>query len=132
VTKSPGTIYWSAGGERPAGTIRQEYVFFAGKRLARLDFSDGKVRYYLSDHLGSTSIVTDDRGCVLNESDYYPYGGEMVVASARDFANSIQTGGPNPASNTWIDASGHPAYNDAVNDIELGLERTEGESDLGA
>jgi hypothetical protein len=55
--------------------------------------------------------------------------GNISNPLGKDFANSIKTGGPNPPSNNWSNASGHPAYNDAVNDIELGLERTEGESD---
>jgi len=38
------------------------------------------VYYYLSDHLGSSNVVTDATGTIQNESDYYPFGGEAVVA----------------------------------------------------
>jgi RHS repeat-associated protein len=54
--------------------------------------------------------------------------GNIANPLARDFANSIKTGGPNPASNVWSNASGHPAYNNAVNEIEQGLEQTQGDS----
>jgi RHS repeat-associated protein len=37
------------------------------------------VHYYLSDHLGSTSIVASATGAVEEESDYYPFGTEVVV-----------------------------------------------------
>jgi len=35
---------------------------------------------YLSDHLGSTSIVASATGTVEEESDYYPFGTEVVVS----------------------------------------------------
>jgi RHS repeat-associated protein len=31
-------------------------------------------RYYLKDHLGSTRVVTDEAGSVLETYDYYPFG----------------------------------------------------------
>jgi hypothetical protein len=55
--------------------------------------------------------------------------GNISNPLGKDFANSIKTGGPNPASNNWSNASGHPAYNNAVNEIENELEQTEGPSD---
>ncbi|HET9309111.1 MAG TPA: RHS repeat-associated core domain-containing protein, partial [Candidatus Sulfotelmatobacter sp.] len=39
------------------------------------------VHYYFHDHLSSTNVVTDGVGNIQNESDYYPYGGEIVVSS---------------------------------------------------
>jgi len=40
------------------------------------------VRYYFQDHLHSTNVVTDCCGNILNESDYYPYGGETVISDS--------------------------------------------------
>ena len=54
--------------------------------------------------------------------------GNISNPLAKDFANSVKTGGPNPASNTWSNASGHPAYNNAVNELENELEQTQGDS----
>ncbi|MGH9745496.1 MAG: RHS repeat-associated core domain-containing protein, partial [Candidatus Acidiferrales bacterium] len=62
-----------------------EYIYFAGKRLARRD-SAGDVFYYGEDVLGSSvSMVEVAAGqttaTVCSDSDYYPYGGEKVVTN---------------------------------------------------
>jgi RHS repeat-associated protein len=49
--------------------------------VQRVDWPANVVHYYYHDHLNSTSIVTDGSGNIENESDYYPYGGEMVISS---------------------------------------------------
>jgi RHS repeat-associated protein len=80
VKKSNGTLYW---GEGPlaesdlSGNLQSEYVFFNGKRVARRDVSNNSVHYYFSDHLGSTSVITNSTGSMPPEQDvdYYPYGG---------------------------------------------------------
>ena len=83
VKKSSGTLYW---GEGPlletdlSGNLTAEYIFFGGKRVARRDAS-GTIRYYFADHLGSASVITDTNGVIKNESDYYPYGGEIAITS---------------------------------------------------
>ena len=97
-----GTLYWRGLGSDPlsetnlAGNVQNTYVFFHGPRVARSD-SVGAIHYYFSDHLGSTNVVTDAVGtmsvCPLanspmnyttiptgeEESDFYPYGGEMKL-----------------------------------------------------
>jgi len=93
VRKSSGPLYWTGTGSDPlnesdlTGTFQKEYIFFNGKRVARRD-ADGSVHYYFSDHLGSASIITNATGTMppQEESDYYPYGGEIVVTN----------GDPNP------------------------------------
>jgi len=86
VKKSSGTLYWyGPSGEvldetDLNGVLQNEYIFFGGKRMARLD-SSGAVHYYFSDHLGSADVITNANGSVIEEeSDYYPFGGERVVA----------------------------------------------------
>ena len=82
-----GTLYWMGTGSDPlqesafGGTATEEYIFFGGKRVARRDVSGGAVHYYFSDHLGSTDLITDNLGTLppQEESDYFPYGGEMVI-----------------------------------------------------
>ena len=60
-----------------------EYISFNGKRIARqtVPGTSSTARYYFSDHLGSTSIITDAGGVVQNESYFYPYGGEIQVTT---------------------------------------------------
>src|SRR5258708_16447468 len=62
----------------------REFAFFDGKRVARRDVVTNTVHYFVSDHLGSTSLVTNASGAMPaeSESDYYPYGGEIVVTAA--------------------------------------------------
>jgi RHS repeat-associated protein len=76
--------YWSIGGNTLAegdgsGNLTAEYIYFGGKRIARIDLPANTVHYYLSDHLGSTSIVASAAGTVEEESDYYPFGTEAIV-----------------------------------------------------
>jgi len=87
VKKASGKVYWhGAGGEVLAesdlgGNVTAEYVFFDGERLARIDAS-GSVDYYLSDKLGSSAVVTDSGGNVLDDSDFLPFGDELDFASS--------------------------------------------------
>jgi RHS repeat-associated protein len=64
-----------------AGNNPTEFVFFNGSRVARRDPS-GAVYYFFSDHLGSSRVVTNATGAIVEESDFYPFGGERVVVSS--------------------------------------------------
>jgi RHS repeat-associated protein len=87
VKKSNGKLYWYGMGSDTltetdlAGTPSAEFIFFNGKRTARLDLPSAVVHYYFSDHLGSASVVTSSTGGIQDESDYYPFGGERVITN---------------------------------------------------
>ena len=79
-----GTMYWTGpGGETLietdlTGTINEQYIFFNGERLARVDRPSGTPHYYFSDHLGSASKIVGITGAsatVQEQYYYYPYGG---------------------------------------------------------
>ena len=79
-----GTLYWAmtpgvVAETDLAGTLKSEYVFFHGERVARRDGVNGAggVFYYFSDHLKTASVITDSAGNIKAESDYYPWGGEL-------------------------------------------------------
>ncbi len=78
-------LYWTGTGSETltetnlSGTPAADYIYFNGKRVARVDLPGGTVRYYFSDHLGTASVVTDNLGVIKDESDYYPYGGERTI-----------------------------------------------------
>ncbi len=60
------------------GTIVNEtYIKANGKLLARIDDS-GNVFYYHPDHLGSTTLVTNESGDVVEEIFYLPFGGTLI------------------------------------------------------
>jgi RHS repeat-associated protein len=105
--------YWSAGGNTLAeadgtGNITAEYVYFGGKRVARIDLPANTVHYYLSDHLGSTSIVASATGSVEEESDFYPFGTEVVVSGPG--ANELKFTGKRRDSESQLDYFGARYY----------------------
>jgi RHS repeat-associated protein len=90
VSGANGTLYWrDKGGQvlsetNLSGTVQSDYVFFGfgGKRIARRDAASGAVHYYFANYLASTSVITDASGNVTEQSDYYPYGGEIAVSGS--------------------------------------------------
>jgi len=50
-------------------------------RRARRDGS-GNVNYYFSDHLGSSRVVTNSAGTILDDCDFTPFGQERCVSSS--------------------------------------------------
>ncbi len=86
VQKSNGKLYWYGMGTNPLaesdanGNITDEFIFFGGKRVARRK-SSGEINYYFTDHLGSSRVVTSATGQILDDSDFYPFGGERTVVS---------------------------------------------------
>ena len=102
VQKSSGKLYWYATGTDPldetdlAGNTNNasfnEYIFFGGKRIARRDYSNN-VFYYFSDHLGtSREIVQDGQTTPCYDADFYPFGGEAVLATNTCSQNCKFTG----------------------------------------
>jgi RHS repeat-associated protein len=85
-----GTLYWRGTGSDTldetdlSGNALEEYTFFNGRRIARRDISTNTVHYYFSDNLGTHSLITDQYGTMppQEESDYYPYGGEIPVSGS--------------------------------------------------
>ncbi|MCI0403172.1 MAG: hypothetical protein L0212_06570, partial [Acidobacteria bacterium] len=87
VKKSNGKLYWT--GNDPlaesdlSGNLTAEYIFFGGRRIARLDLPTAAVHYYHADHLGSSNVVSNSTGTVIeDESDFYPFGGERVITNS--------------------------------------------------
>jgi RHS repeat-associated protein len=83
----PGMLYWKGSGSdalaetSATDTNPVQYIFFNGKRIARLDPGTTTPKYYVADNVGSTAFVTDYLGNPLSESLFYPYGVEQVVLS---------------------------------------------------
>jgi RHS repeat-associated protein len=108
--------YWSMGGNTLAegdgsGNLTAEYIYFGGKRVARIDLPGNTVHYYLSDHLGSTSIVASAAGAVEEESDYYPFGTEFLVTAG---PNHYKFTGKERDSETGLDYFGARYYSNGL------------------
>jgi RHS repeat-associated protein len=88
VKKSSGKLYWyGISGSTLLetdlnGNPADEYVFFNGKRVARRKSPSGEINYYFADHLGTSRVVSNATGAILDDSDFYPFGGERPVLSS--------------------------------------------------
>ena len=97
VSKSSGILYWYGGGNNPiaetdaSGNTINEYIFFSGKRIAREDAA-GNIVYYVADHLGTSRIISDASGTILDDSDFYPFGGERPAMTPTSGSNYKFTG----------------------------------------
>jgi RHS repeat-associated protein len=66
-----------------------DYVFNGDSLLATVDqqtasgnaTGTAKARYVHPDHLGSTNVVTDENGNLVQTLDYYPYGATRISVS---------------------------------------------------
>ena len=54
------------------GSVVTKYYYLGGQRVAMR--KDGVLYYLLSDHLGSTTVITDQSGNVVSQQLYKPYG----------------------------------------------------------
>ena len=112
-----GTLYWYmtpgvVAESDLAGTLKSEYVFFGGERVARKDFPGNTVAYYLSDHLKTASVITDASGTIKAESDYYPWGGELQFVN--NDSNDYKFTGKKRDSETGLDYFGARYYSNGL------------------
>lgn len=73
------TLYWGLVESDTSGNLTSEYIFLGDRRIARRDIATGNVYYYFADALGSSNVVASSTGALENESDFYPFGGELGV-----------------------------------------------------
>jgi RHS repeat-associated protein len=121
VSKSNGKLYWYGMGSDPldetdlAGNTNNsgfnEYIFFAGKRIARRD-SSNNVTYYFADHLGTARVVTNSSGAILDDSDFYPFGGERPIVSSS--GNTYKFTSKERDSESGLDDFGARYYSSAL------------------
>jgi RHS repeat-associated protein len=97
-----------------AGTLKSEYVFFDGERVARRDGATGTagVFYYFSDHLKTASVITDSAGVIKAESDYYPWGGELQFVN--NDSNDYKFTGKKRDTETGLDYFGARYYSNGL------------------
>jgi RHS repeat-associated protein len=117
VQRSDGTLLWVDDSHEPlsVGTtsgITQDYVFLNGKRIAFVPISSGHAYYYLSDHLGSDTVVAGGDGKSIQwEADYFPFGAQRAVLT-----NLVS----NPYQFTGYEYDSGSGYNYAVARYEAG------------
>jgi RHS repeat-associated protein len=117
VKKGTTKLYWYGAGSDTmletdaSGNNPTEYVFFNGRRVARRSPS-GAVNFYFADHLGSSRVVTNATGTILDDSDFYPFGGERVVTSTS--GNNYKFTGHERDSETGLDNYGFRYYGSSL------------------
>ena len=94
-----------------SGSLTAEYIYFNGKRIARIDLPANTVHYYLSDHLGSTSKIISAAGAVEEESDYTAFGTELLGSSG---VNHYKFTSKERDSETGLDYFGARYYDSAM------------------
>jgi len=72
----------------------------------------GTVSYYLADHLGTSRVVTSATGVILDDSDFYPFGGEHAVVSSS--GNNYKFTGKERDAETGLDEFGARYYSSAL------------------
>jgi RHS repeat-associated protein len=112
-----GTLYWYmtpgvVAETDLAGTLKSEYIFFDGERVARKDFPGNTVAYYFSDHLKTASVITDAAGNIKAESDYYPWGGELQFVN--NDSNDYKFTGKKRDTETGLDYFGARYYSNGL------------------
>jgi len=114
---SSGTLYWPGPSGNLTetdltGTINDEYIYFNGERIARVDRPSGTVHYYFSDHLGSASAISDATGKNPTYYYYYPYGG--LVATVGSDPNNYKFTGKERDSESGLDEFGARYYGSSL------------------
>src|SRR3989338_3096885 len=59
-----------------SGSYDFTYVYQEGQLVARIN-PDGTKQYEHTDHLGSTSVITNSSGGIIENTSYSPYGEEL-------------------------------------------------------
>ena len=53
--------------------VATKYIFGADRRVAKIADGEG-IQYFSKDHLGSSTVVTDASGAIVEQADYRPFG----------------------------------------------------------
>jgi RHS repeat-associated protein len=73
-----------------------DYVFNGDSLVATIDqetasgnaTGTARTKYSHPDHLGSTNVVTDDTGAVVQTLDYYPYGATRINSTSGNYSGA--------------------------------------------
>ncbi len=67
------TVLYFGDAYEVRGSVGVIHLFAGTQRVVSIR-TDGYEQWYLSDHLGSASIVTDQNGAIQERMDYFPFG----------------------------------------------------------
>ncbi|CAI4032688.1 hypothetical protein DNFV4_03118 [Nitrospira tepida] len=58
------------------------FIFAGNTRIATVAVNTGAIHYWHQDHLGSSSVITDNTGALVQRLAYYPYGATRTNQSS--------------------------------------------------
>jgi RHS repeat-associated protein len=118
IGKSDGTLYQYG----PTGQMLREvrtspqrnidYVYLGSKRLARVENSN--VQFYLADALGSTNKLVDQGGKVLDDQEYFPFGGTVPGVGSTWSDDHMKFTGQERDAESGLDDFGARFYSNAL------------------
>ena len=97
IMKSNGTLYWYGTNSEPVLETNLSnqapfvYFFFNGQRIAAVNTSN-VLTWYFHDFLGTTRASFTLNSPYLNDSDFYPFGGQRSYSSATPVPHYLFTG----------------------------------------
>ncbi|NWG75742.1 MAG: hypothetical protein HXY24_14270 [Rubrivivax sp.] len=92
---STKSYYFGGAYETHSDSTIRKYYSLTGQTFAMRD-AEG-LKYFLTDHLGSTLAVLDSSGTVLSETRYMPFGAvrdDVGIISKTDFTYTFQRNMP--------------------------------------
>ncbi len=113
ISKSTGTTYWYG----PGGLLAQtdaagnwsDFVLLGSKKLARKDVS-GALKFFVNDSRSTTSVLVDGNGTVLDDRDFYPWGGVVSMTSRVTSDNAFLFTGQERDGESGLDYFGARYY----------------------
>jgi RHS repeat-associated protein len=117
-SNATGTFYWKlADGNTLAesdlgGNFTAAYGVVRGQVWSRVDLPANVIHYYFRDYLNSTSTIADYLGNIQEQSDYYPYGGEIPISGTD--ANKYKFTGKERDQESGLDFFGFRYYGSNV------------------
>ncbi|UCD83202.1 MAG: RHS domain-containing protein, partial [Desulfobacterales bacterium] len=96
---------------RPDGTFIAEYIYMGSTRLAKVDFkaNDTPVYYYANNYLGTPVLMTDERGAVVWEAEYMPFGEANINPNSK-LVNNFRFAGQYYDAETGLHYNYHRYY----------------------
>ncbi len=88
------------------GNIKAEYIYLNGQPLAKIE--NNNVYYYLNDHLGTPSLMTDSSGSVSWQGEFLPFGEPLSITGS--ITNNLRFPGQYYDSETGLHQNGFRDY----------------------
>jgi RHS repeat-associated protein len=99
-----------------SGATSTLQIFANGEHIATIEGNGTATStYYIhTDHLGGTSAVSDESGAVVQNLDYFPFGGERLNEKAGSYDNEQKFAGYVRDEDSGLDYVGARYYNSNV------------------